>query len=83
MYPIKRMLDVFLIFKEFKARVELEIDKIINCLGYDGNVKGCCLWGSYAHKVIVSSDVILLQPKSFKGKENLVCRLNTFLNNLK
>lgn len=32
MYSIKKKLDVFLVSKEFKARVELEFGKRINCL---------------------------------------------------
>lgn len=32
MYPIKKMLDVFSVFKEYKARVELESSKTIKCL---------------------------------------------------
>jgi len=34
-YPIKKKLDVFLAFKEFKARVELEFGKRIKCLRTD------------------------------------------------
>ena len=31
-YPIKKKSDVFSVFKEYKARVELESDKRIKCL---------------------------------------------------
>ena len=34
-YPIKKKSDVFLVFKEYKARVELESDKKIKCLRMD------------------------------------------------
>ena len=34
-YPIKKKSDVFLVFKEYKARVELESDKKIKCLRTD------------------------------------------------
>ena len=32
MYPIKKTSNVFQIFKDFKARVELESEKTIKCL---------------------------------------------------
>ena len=35
MYPIKKKLDVFLVFKEYKVRVELEYGKRIKCLWTD------------------------------------------------
>ena len=35
MYPIKKKSDVFSVFKEYKARVELESDKMIKCLEID------------------------------------------------
>ena len=31
-YPVKKKSDVFPIFKDFKARVELELEKRIKCL---------------------------------------------------
>ncbi|KAH9753878.1 Integrase catalytic domain-containing protein [Citrus sinensis] len=36
-YPIKKKLDVFLVFKEYKARVELESSKKIKCLRTDND----------------------------------------------
>ena len=35
MYPIKNKSDVFPVFKEYKARVELEFGKLIKCLRTD------------------------------------------------
>ena len=35
MCPIKKKSDVFPVFKEYKARVELESDKKIKCLRTD------------------------------------------------
>ena len=35
MYPIKKKSDVFPMFKEYKARVELESDKMIKYLRTD------------------------------------------------
>ena len=35
MYPIKRKVDIFSVFKIFKARVELESEKKIKCLRTD------------------------------------------------
>ena len=32
MYSIKKKLDAFLVFKEYKAQVELESEKMIKCL---------------------------------------------------
>ena len=34
-YPIKKKLDVFPVFKQYKARVELESGKRIKCLRTD------------------------------------------------
>ena len=39
MYPIKNKLDVFPVFKEYKAQVELESDKRIKCLRTDNDGK--------------------------------------------
>ena len=38
-YPIKKNSDVFLVFKEYKARVELEFGKTIKCLRTDNGGK--------------------------------------------
>jgi len=38
-YPIKKKSDVFSIFKEFKARVELESEKKITCFRTDNGGK--------------------------------------------
>ena len=35
MYPIKRKADVFIVFKIFKAQIELESEKKIKCLRTD------------------------------------------------
>ena len=34
-YPIKKKSDVFLVFKQYKARIELESEKWIKCLRID------------------------------------------------
>ena len=34
-YPIKKQLDVFPAFKQYKSRVELEFEKMIKFLGID------------------------------------------------
>jgi len=44
----------------------------IKYLGYANNVKGYRLWDITTHKVIVSKDVMILQPADFKEQENLV-----------
>lgn len=75
-YPIKRKSNVLLVFKEFKARVNLENSERIICLGYDDNVKGYHLWSSTPQKVIVCRDVMMLHPEDIKEQENLVCMLN-------
>ena len=36
-YPIKKKSDIFLVFKEYKARVELESGKMIKCLRTDND----------------------------------------------
>lgn len=54
------------VFKESKAQVEFEIRKVIKCLGYRDNVKRYRMWGPIVHKVIISKDVMILQPKGFK-----------------
>lgn len=35
MYPIKKKSNVFLVFKEFKAQIKLESEKMIKCLKID------------------------------------------------
>jgi len=46
-YPIKNKSDVFLILKEFKARVELEFEKKIMCLKTDNG--GEYIDGDFSH----------------------------------
>ena len=47
-YPIKKKLDVFPVFKQYKARVELESEKRIKCLRIDNG-------GEYIDVVFLAS----------------------------